>query len=223
MISNLRGGERLGKHYQNGRPRRVVLAGGIANVDHVTSPSSSVQSMGGVLLGRCCRPSSASGYRAACGCRGPSSSWSWTHMSCRALHAPPRGKRSRSSRVTWSGSASPPRVAKAAHARASSLALRAPQLARDLLSVTFGSPSTPLSAGRLRMLLLFCFHGASGNAALQVQISIASCRYDRHSLYDWDSWHYRLLLVRKEATSDARCAKPHRSPTRTRCVAPRAA
>jgi hypothetical protein len=69
---------------------------------------------------------------------------------------------------------------------AGSFARRAPQLARDLLSVTFGSPSTPLSAGRLRMLLLFCFYGASGNPVLQVQISIAFCMYDRHNPEGWD-------------------------------------
>ena len=46
----------------------------------------------------------------------------------------------------------PPLSRSQARARPSPLARRAPpELARDLSSVTVGSPSTPLSAGRLRM------------------------------------------------------------------------
>lgn len=93
-----------------------------------------------------------------------------------------------------------------------------PSAARDpYLGNPPGHRSTPLSAGRLRMLLLFCFHGASSNAVWQVPISSASCMYDQHSPRGRDGWSGLVSYLGKEATSVARSAQPHRSPPRTRC------
>ena len=99
---------------------------------------------------------------------------------------------------------------------------RAPQLARDLLPVTFGSPSTPLSAGRLRMHPAICFYSAPSNSLWQVPFSSASCKYDRHNPPELGPLASdRELLLRREATSVARSAQPHSPPPRTRRPAPR--
>src|SRR5262249_32999542 len=52
-----------------GPPWGVVFAGGIVNLDHVASRSSSVQSLVSVSLGRCCStgPAACPGYGAADG------------------------------------------------------------------------------------------------------------------------------------------------------------
>ena len=130
--------------------RAVAFAGAVANVDHIASPSSSVQSLAGVSLGRCCStgPAARPGYRAVGNYREPGSFSGWPRMSGRGPCACAPGKRTWSSRAKRYGSALPSSRAGVAWCRDGfSRPARPRRLARDLLSVTFGSPR-PVVAGR---------------------------------------------------------------------------
>jgi hypothetical protein len=133
-----RPGGRHGRPRLDGPPREFAVAGDVASVDHIASPSSSVQSLGGASLGRCCGtgPAACPGDGAADGRAEPGSLPFLPRMPSRGSHAPAERKRMRSLRADRHGSASP-HVARSRGATPLS-PVRTLSMARGLLPVTLG-------------------------------------------------------------------------------------
>jgi hypothetical protein len=102
------GGPRRPPHWLGRWPRGVVFAGEVGNVDHSTSPSCSLLSLGGVSLGRCCStgPALCPGYHAVGNCRDAGSLRWPPRMLSHGPCASAQGKRMRSLRADGNGSAS---------------------------------------------------------------------------------------------------------------------
>jgi len=97
------------RHRGRPGPRGLDLTCVVANADQIASPSSSVQSLGGVPSGRCCStgPSVFPGYRAVGNRRDPGSVFCRPRMSCHGPCACAPGKRTWFSRAKRYGRALP--------------------------------------------------------------------------------------------------------------------